>query len=165
MMFEWTRRMGVHQAYHLSVANKIIHGVCIPFQLWGIVRLLSVLINHFWIVLLLSPIYCLCEPTMGGSFAAFLWLLSFFGRESHFLWGPAIFVCANLFQTRVGHALETGGRDDTKKNMAEFKKTKNPIPLLLIFWYHWVEVFFLLGYKPELKREVDAAQHAQERAF
>jgi uncharacterized membrane protein YGL010W len=163
--FEWTRRMGIHQAYHRGVANKVIHGICIPLQLWGIVHLLTSFLNPFLVVMLFAPLYLLCDVVAGGSFALFLLALSLVGRDTHYLWGPVLFVAANLFQTKVGHSLEAKGRDDTKQNMDAFKKSKNPIPLLLIFFYHWVELFFLLGYKPDVRREVDRFQRDHEQTF
>ncbi len=163
--FDWTGRMGVHQTYHRNVLNKVVHGICIPLQLWGAVHLLSALLNPFFVVLLLSPLYMLCDVAAGVSFAALLVVLGFVARDAHFLWGPVLFVVANLVQTKLGHALEEECRDDTQKNIAEFKQTKNPVPLLLIFFYHWVELFFLFGYKPELKQEVDRAQRDHEKTF
>lgn len=39
--------------------------------------------------------------------------------------------------------------------MQEFHTTRNPIPLILIFYYHVVELVLLVGYKPELKKEIE----------
>jgi uncharacterized membrane protein YGL010W len=157
--------MGIHQAYHRSLANKVIHGVCIPVQLWGFVHLLTTVINPFFAVLLFAPLYLLCDVVAGASFSVFLLALSFVGSDAHYLWGPVVFVVANLVQTKLGHSLEEGRRDDTPKNMTEFKRSKNPIPLLLIFFYHWVEVLFFFGFKPDVKREVDRFQRDHERTF
>jgi uncharacterized membrane protein YGL010W len=67
----------------------------------------------------------------------------------------AVFVVSNLIQTKIGHRFfEPLGRDDTNKNLSEFASSKNVVPLLLIFYYHWVELLFLIGYKPELKQEI-----------
>ncbi len=64
---------------------------------------------------------------------------------------------------RVGHGVFEGGRDDTKRNVEELWRTRNPVPVLLIFFYHAVEVAFALGYRPDLAREVE--RHRQlERA-
>ena len=39
--FDWVRRMGVHEAYHLDRTNRVIHWICIPLQLLAVVELLS----------------------------------------------------------------------------------------------------------------------------
>jgi uncharacterized membrane protein YGL010W len=66
----------------------------------------------------------------------------------------ALLVAAFVFQTRVGHNVYEHGVDDTAMNVAELRRTKNPIPILLIFFYHLVELLFALGYRPALQREV-----------
>ena len=39
--FQWVRRMGIHEAYHKSTVNRIIHWICIPFELFAVVKILS----------------------------------------------------------------------------------------------------------------------------
>lgn len=165
--FEWTERMGRHLAYHESVVNKVVHLLCIPLQLWGVVHLLANVpyLGAAGLVALLSPLFVLCDVLTGASFAVFLVLLSVVASDAHVLWGPTLFVCANVFQTRVGHAFEEGGRDDTALNMAEFKRSRNPIPLLLIFYYHWVEVFLWFGYAPDVRAEVQRSRERTQRAW
>jgi hypothetical protein len=56
----------------------------------------------------------------------------------------------------VGHVVFEGGGDDTEKNLAELRRTKNPIPILLVFYYHLVEILLAAGYRPRLKEEIDS---------
>lgn len=105
--FQWVRSMGVHEAYHLSRANRIIHWTCIPLELFCAVKLLS---------------------------------LAAYGRVDLALAGIVV----------------EKGVDDTEKNVAEFKGTKNPVPLVLIFYYHLVEVLFALRYRPALRRTMES---------
>lgn len=142
---DWTQRMGKHEAFHTNIVNKVFHALMIPCQLWGVLHLASCGLNliglsSFWFLFALAPVFLLCDVISGGAFVGFLFALSFIKSEAHFLWGPAIFVVANLIQTKIGHGFEPQGHDDTQINIAELKKSKNPIPILLIFYYHWVEV-------------------------
>jgi hypothetical protein len=59
---------------------------------------------------------------------------------------------------------EPNTRDDTKKNMEEFHKTRNPIPLILIFYYHMVELVLLAGVKPELKKEIEKFTELEKKS-
>ena len=72
-------------------------------------------------------------------------------------------VVSFVIQTRVGHGVFEHGLDDTDHNLAELARTKNPVPILLVFYYHLVEVLFALGYRPALAREM-AKHRAAELA-
>lgn len=85
--FDWIRRMGVHEAYHTSPMNRIFHWVCIPFELFGVVKLLSFLPFPFvgdaavLLLLLITPIYLLADIFCGALFMCFmsgLYLLGMF---------------------------------------------------------------------------------------
>jgi hypothetical protein len=41
-------------------------------------------------------------------------------------------------------------RDDADVLFEEVLRTKNVTPLFLAYYYYWVDLFFALGYKPEL---------------
>ena len=41
--FDWIRRMGVHEAYHLNSVNRMLHILLIPLQLLGIVKLFTMI--------------------------------------------------------------------------------------------------------------------------
>ena len=79
--------------------------------------------------------------------------------------GVVVFALGNVVQTRVGHSFEPRGRDDTHINMAEFRRTMNPVPLVLIFYYHWVEIFFAFGYAKDAHAEMAAARDKTLKAL
>jgi uncharacterized membrane protein YGL010W len=173
--FDWVRRMGVHEAYHLSRTNRIIHWICIPLQLFAVVWLLS--------LVRLGPID-LAVPAILAAGAVFVaadflvgvlmtMALAGFWLFAHQLaagslaldagLAAGLFGAALLFQTQVGHGHYEQGVDDTAKNLAELRRTKNPIPILLVFAYHLVEILFALGYRRDLKREVEDEREAERR--
>src|SRR5688500_2567099 len=39
--FDWPRRMGKHEAYHLARTNRIVHWICIPIELAAAAQLLA----------------------------------------------------------------------------------------------------------------------------
>jgi len=174
-VFQWKRRMGVHEAYHRARGNRVVHWVAIPFELGAVVTLLALArVGAVDLALvglvLVAPIYLATDVLLGalmvGFLAAWRWL------ALHFLagmGGPAALGAAVVFaitfavQVRVGHGVFEEGRDDTRQNLAELRSTKNPIPILLVFYYHLVEIALVLGYRPQLRREIEAVT-AQEVA-
>jgi uncharacterized membrane protein YGL010W len=160
-MFQWVRRMGVHEAYHLSRANRIIHWICIPIELWMVVKLLSLVHVALPVIAVVGLIYLLAEPLAGALMAALLvgmWALPLTSGRPWLDAALALagFVAAFVFQTQVGHNVFEKGIDDTKMNLAELRRTKNPIPILLVFYYHAVELLFALGYRPALRRAMES---------
>ncbi len=163
----WKRRMGVHEAYHQRWENRVLHWVCIPFELWAVVKLLS-LVPLFasvdlamLVIVLVAPVYLLTDMLMGAIMIAFLascWWTTPFVLPDHALWGAgvavAVFAVTFGAQVGIGHRIE--GRDDTDKNLAELARTKNPIPILLVFYYHLVELFLAAGYRPTLAAAIRA---------
>ena len=167
--FGWKRRMGVHEAYHRNLANRFLHWFCIPLELWAVVKLLSLvpLVPDFQVdlalvlILVLAPIYLLTEPVIGSLMLAFLgasWYSAHHVLPS--LAWPGAFLAVGLFavtfgaQVLVGHHVFEEGRDDTEKNLREFAETKNPIPLVLVFYYHLVEIVLNVGYRPALRKDI-----------
>ncbi len=161
--------MGVHEAYHQSPANRWIHWVCIPLELFAVVKLLSLvplggpLDLSLVIIALAAPIYALTELAVGLTMAGILtgcWWIATHGPRLGPGWEAllalALFAATFGVQVGVGHRSFEGGRDDTEKNLAELRRTKNPIPLLLVFYYHLVEIFFAVGYRPGLRRDIAA---------
>ena len=53
------------------------------------------------------------------------------------------------------------GLDDTNQNVAELRRTKNPIPIVLVFYYHLVELLFAAGYRPALRDAVAVHTRAE----
>lgn len=167
--FRWKQRMGAHEAYHRTAGNRLVHWVCIPFELWAVTKLLSLIPagplgdGALVVVVLVAPVYLLSEPLLGALMVLFL-----FGCRAlalHLLPGAPLLgavVAALVFavtfaaQLRVGHGRFEAGLDDTDKNLAELRKTKNPIPILLVFYYHLVELALAAGYRPGLRRDIEA---------
>jgi len=166
--FRWKERMGIHEAYHQNITNRFIHWSCIPLELWAVVKLLSLvpLVENFDLalltVLIISPIFVLTEIFIGSLMIAFLivcWKTATLVLVDSYLWGMGLavtlFSVTFFIQVAIGHKIFEGGRDDTEKNIAEFAETKNPIPLLLVFYYHLVEIILNLHYRPDLKSDIE----------
>jgi uncharacterized membrane protein YGL010W len=166
--FGWKERMGIHQAYHLSAVNRLLHWICIPLELWSILVALSLIrVGSVDLALLailaVAPIYLATERVIGSLMVLVLfagwWLAhrAFDGSSASLALISSVLLFAVTFgvQVRVGHGIFEGGRDDTGKNLAELARTRNPIPLVLVFYYHLVELVLAAGYRPQLKREID----------
>jgi uncharacterized membrane protein YGL010W len=170
--FDWVRRMGVHEAYHLDRTNRVIHWLCIPLELAAVVKLLAAVPTPVDLSLIalvvVGGIYLAADVVAGGLMILLLVALRALvlplttgrlGVDVAIALG--VFVAAFAFQTRVGHVVCERGIDDTDMNLAEFRRTRNPIPLLLVFYYHVVELLFALGYRPALRRSMEAHRAAQ----
>jgi uncharacterized membrane protein YGL010W len=166
--FEWKRRMGVHEAYHQSFRNRLVHWVCIPSELLAVAALLAAIplgpVRDVALVavILLVPIYVATEPLLGALMIGFLAGCRWVSLQALAVSVPAtvagaivLFAVTFAIQIRVGHGIYEAGRDDTEQNLAELRRTKNPIPILLVFYYHLVELAFAAGYRPALRAEVD----------
>ncbi len=158
--------MGIHAAFHRSLANRILHWLAIPFELAAVVVLLSfVRVGPIDLALvglvLLAPIYLATELLIGALMVGFLagcraLALHLSPSLATVLGAIGVFAVTFGVQVRVGHGIFENGRDDTNQNLAELRKTKNPIPILLVFYYHLVEIVLMLGYRPQLKRDIEA---------
>jgi uncharacterized membrane protein YGL010W len=164
--FEWIRRMGVHEAYHLDRTNRVIHWICIPIEIAAVLKLAGLVPGPIDVDLVLiaavGALYVAADLLGGALMVALLVLL----RAIVHPWttgSPALdavtatgaLVAAFVFQTRVGHGVFERGVDDTAMNLAELGRTKNPIPTLLIFAYHGFELLFALGYRPALWEAIE----------
>lgn len=155
----WPLRMGIHQAYHTNTHNKIAHWILIPLEIYGVVSLLAALptIVEWALLFAIATVYLSTNLSMGASFVCFV--LGLRALRTTPLAGLIFFIIPFLAQTMIAHKyFEPNGRDDTEKNVNEFKQTKNPVPLLLIFYYHWVELFFLCGFFLDLNQQVEKAK-------
>lgn len=166
--FDWLYRMGVHEAYHLDARNRLIHWLCIPLELWSVLKL-GTLIQFmglnlgFVLFLAASAVYIAADVVMGMAMAFFLFILLCVCVYLDLgpVWAEAmlavvVFSASFLVQTKVGHDVFQAGVDDTRQNLEELKQSKNPIPILLIFFYHLVEIFFALGFRKDLRAQVEA---------
>ena len=166
--FEWIRRMGVHEAYHQATANRWVHWLCIPIELFAVVKLLTLVrlgpVDLAWVALAaIGLIYLATDLFAGALMIVFLAGLRFGAVQvsSGTAWLDAVialgvFVVFFVVQTRVGHGVYENGIDDTEQNLAELRKTKNPVPILLVFYYHLLELLFAVGYRPGLRDAVNA---------
>ncbi|MGH2958725.1 MAG: hypothetical protein ACRDKE_03910 [Solirubrobacterales bacterium] len=175
--FGWVRRMGIHFAYHQSTANRVIHAFFIPLELFALVLLTSQLkiggVAFALILLaLLAPIYIATEPLIGSLMTALLLAMyalvtNLFPEPSWIAAGIAASIFASSFvvQTQVGHGVCEGGPDDTDCNFAEFFETRNPVPLILVFYYHLVAAVLATGYRPELRRRIAQVRDSEIEAL
>ena len=159
--------MGVHEAYHLDPTNRLIHWVCIPLELVAILKLLVLVPSPVDLGLVaigaIALVYCVADRVAG--LARVVLLLALWLVASHLTSGSAptdaavavgAFALAFVLQTRVGHGVYEHGLDDTAMNLAELRRTGNPIPVLLVFYYHALELLFAVGYRPELAATMHA---------
>lgn len=164
--FDWVRRMGVHEAYHLDPTNRLIHWICIPLELAAIMKLLGLVPSPVDLdvvaIALVGVVYVLADAVAGAALTILLLglrvLVAPMTTGSALLdaaLAAAVFAAAFTIQTRVGHGIFEHGIDDTEMNLAEFSRTKNPIPLLLVFAYHGLELLFAAGYRPALSARVE----------
>jgi uncharacterized membrane protein YGL010W len=167
--------MGQHYAYHRSATNRYIHWLMIPLELMGVLALLTALpsfvihpllgnVVSCSVILAVTVLYVRTEPLCGLSAGILLFALQAcfcFSFDTWFLdtfyirilVGVFLFLGPNLFQTQIGHGVFEG-RDDTALNLSDFVNSKDVVPLLLIFYYHWVEAILLTGYRPLLANDI-----------
>eukprot|EP01063_Lacrimia_lanifica_P008305 TRINITY_DN15374_c0_g1_i1.p1 TRINITY_DN15374_c0_g1~~TRINITY_DN15374_c0_g1_i1.p1 ORF type:complete len:217 (+),score=87.30 TRINITY_DN15374_c0_g1_i1:61-711(+) len=167
--FEWRRRMGVHMAYHTSQVNEALHKLLIPVQVFAILRVLSAVVLFearaglpvdlaVVFIVATAPLY-LCADVAAGALYVVMQVLLWMDRGAVPLYAaPLLFVGALLVQTQIGHRFfEPQGRDDTRDNLAEFgKRGYNPVPLLLVYFYHTVDLLFISGYGAEQLKVVES---------
>ena len=170
--FDWVRRMGVHEAYHLDPTNRIVHWVCIPLELAALLKLLFVIPAPVDLGLIaiaaVAAVYLAADVVAGGVMT--LLLLALWAAVVPLGTGSValdvaiaavVFLVAFAFQTRIGHVVFERGVDDTEMNLADFRRTRNPIPLLLVFYYHAVELLFALGYRPAQRAAMERHRDAE----
>ncbi len=173
--FRWKWRMGRHQAYHRSLANRIVHWLCIPLELAALVAAFACaragrVDAATVLIVLLAPVYLATEPLAGACMVAFLaGCRVAFARVPWQGWpvaaaAVAAFALSFAVQVAIGHGIFERGRDDTRLNLAELRKSWNPVPLLLVPYYHLVEVLLAAGYRPALRREIDEHARREEGA-
>jgi uncharacterized membrane protein YGL010W len=159
--------MGVHEAYHLDPTNRLIHWLCIPVELAAVLKLLVLVPAPVDLglaaIAVIGLVYCAADR-VGGLVMILvlsaLWLAATTLTSGSVLVDASVaagaFALAFVFQTRIGHGVYEHGLDDTAMNLAELRRTRNPIPVLLVFYYHALELLFALGYRPELAATMHA---------
>jgi len=172
--FEWKRRMGIHLAFHQNGTNIFLHAVfsivnawavlliMFPFQIPGLtiasipVDLAMVTLGLVFIIYALMDFrtsvlvtaayaltYPLCAPMMewlGGS----AWLMVALGVFLTFF--------ALAVQVFIGHGISEKGLDDATDNFKELFETKNPLYISVLPFYTYLDLLFMLGYRPELAK-------------
>ena len=114
-------------------------------------------------IVLVGAVYVAADLAGGAAMVILLLGLRLLARITHdkesvgldVVVAVALFVGAFVFQTRVGHGVFERGIDDTAMNLAELRRTGNPIPLVLVFYYHALELLFAFGYRPRLARTME----------
>ncbi len=164
--------MGVHQAYHLSPVNRLIHWICIPIELAAVLELFALVPAPLDLSLLaivaVGAVYLAADVIGGAAMIALMLGL----RALTLPWttgrpvldgvvAALAFGAAFAFQTRIGHGVFERGVDDTALNLGELAETRNPIPTLLVFAYHGFELLFALGYRPGLARAITRHRNAE----
>lgn len=171
--FGWQRRMGEHYAYHQRSANRWVHFACIPIELFAIMAAFACLPSIQGVapamfgLAAVTVIYMMAEPVAGllmGALLLGLYQLSLPLVQAFGWWvlpaSVGLFALSFNIQMGLGHSrLEPGTEVEGGLNFEEFFRTRNPIPLLLIFFYHVVEIVLRLGYRPQLKDTI--ARHMQ----
>jgi len=170
-IFQWKRRMGIHLAFHRNPSNIFIHAlfsvmnawaillIAFPFQIPGLslfsnpidgamlVLLATFIIYAFMdfgaalvVTLLFALTYPLCEPTM-----------QFLGDSTLYMIALGIFltILALAIQVFIGHGVAEKGIDDAVDNFKELFETKNPLFIMLLPFYTYLDLLFIWGYKPK----------------
>jgi uncharacterized membrane protein YGL010W len=164
--FDWVRRMGVHEAYHLHPINRLIHWICIPIELAAVVKLIALIPAPIDLglvaIALVGGIYVIADVGAGACLTLLLLALRTLvapmttgSAMLDAVLAAAVFAVAFTVQTRIGHGVFERGIDDTEMNLAELARTKNPIPILLVFAYHGLELLFAAGYRPAISARVE----------
>lgn len=164
--------MGVHEAYHLDPTNRLIHWICIPLELAALLKLLGLVPAQVDLglvaVVLVGVVYVAADVGAGVAMTGLL--LALRALASPLTTGSALadatlaavlFAAAFTVQTRIGHDVFEAGIDDTAMNLAEVRRTWNPIPLVLVFYYHALELLFAAGYRPALAAAMEHHREAE----
>lgn len=165
-------------AYHHNTVNVAIHIVCVPLILMTSLMLASNASNLSmpdWFpssipvnlgtlsALLYSSLYLLMEPVAGSLLLPLIMggtvysnhLLSIYGAEANKVAG-GIFVFSWIAQF-VGHGKFEGRAPALLDNLVQ--------ALFLAPFFVWMEILFMLGYRPDLKRRLDKAVQVEIEKF
>ena len=171
-IFDWKRRMGIHLAFHRSPTNIIIHALFSLINVWAILlmaypfqiinlELFNTTITLAMVILALvfilyafmdlgaailitalySLTYPLCEPIMN-------WLSN--STALMLVFGSVLTLLALAVQVYIGHNIFEQGIDDASENFDELFSSKNPILFAALPFYTYLDLFFMMGYRPKL---------------
>ncbi len=170
--FEWKKRMGIHLAFHRDPMNIFIHGIfsllnawavlliAYPFSAFGfqvagvsidmaMVTLALVFIIYARMEILTAVVvtaayastYPLCSPVMEWMGGSTLWMV---------LLGIVLTFVSLAIQVFIGHGIAEEGIDDAIENFKELFQSKNPLYIALLPFYTYLDLMFMLGYRPKL---------------
>jgi len=169
--FKWKRRMGIHLAFHRDPVNIFLHAVFsivnawalllifFPFQVPGLSALpmqIDFAVLLLFIVFIIYAVmdigaavlvtgayaltYPLCAPVMEllqGSAGLMIAL------------GVFLTLFSLAVQVFIGHNIAEKGIDDAMDNFKELFESKNPLYLIVLPFYTYLDLLFLVGYKAE----------------
>ena len=171
-VYEWKKRMGIHLAFHRDPTNIFIHGVfsllnawavlliAFPFSFFGL-ELFGVPIDMAMVTLGLiffvyarmevltavlvtaayAATYPFCGPVMEWLGGSVLWMV---------VLGVVLTFLSLAIQVIIGHGVAEKGIDDAIENFKELFETKNPLYIALLPFYTYLDLMFMLGYRPKL---------------
>mgnify|MGYP000465112980 FL=1 len=169
--FEWKRRMGIHLAFHRDPVNIFLHAafsivnawamllIFYPFQVPGVsvfsipIDMAMVILAATFIIYALMDVgaailvtlayaltYPLCAPVMALLQDSTLLMISV---------GVFLTFFALAVQVFIGHNIAEKGIDDAVDNFKELFESKNPLYIMVLPFYTYLDLLFLAGYKPE----------------
>ena len=176
-VFQWQRRMGVHLAFHQNPTNILIHAIfsvlnawavllmAYPFGVFGL-TIAGVPLDMAMVTLLVS-FFIYARLDVGGAVVTTLlfastyplcpWVFELVGQSSllMLLLGVVLTVLSLAIQVFIGHGIAEQGIDDAMDNFAETFESKNPIYITLLPFYTYLDLMFMVGYKPTLAKFVN----------
>lgn len=180
MALNLEKQLRFYGAYHHNPVNIAIHIICVPILLWTFFLLCtnsprlvplpdSIIIKNLppnagtVFCLLYSVLYILMEPVAGGILAPILLagtaysnhLTSKYGATANY-WAFGAHVVTWLAQF-IGHGVFEGRAPALLDNLVQ--------ALFLAPLFVWLEVLFLMGYRPGLKSRLDSAVQADIAKF
>jgi uncharacterized membrane protein YGL010W len=170
-VFHWKRRMGVHMAFHRAPSNIAIHA------LWSLVNAWALLLIAYPLklpalgldgaLLLLGAgfvLYALIDVTTavlasaayGVGYLACPLVMSMVGGSALAMvsLGVLLTVVALAIQVYIGHGIAERGIDDARDNFQELFRTGNPVYVMLLPAYTYLDLLFRLGYRRDVARFV-----------
>lgn len=126
----------------------------VPYLPANVGTIACIIYTSFYI--LLEPVAgAMLAPILLGSTAASNYLTSTYGAQAYH-WAIAVHVFSWLAQF-VGHGVFEGRAPALLDNLVQ--------AILLAPFFVWMEILFMLGYRPELKSRIDKAIQKQVSDF
>jgi uncharacterized membrane protein YGL010W len=170
--FEWKKRMGIHLAFHRDPMNIFIHSIFSLLNAWAVlliaypfaffaVEISGVPLDMAMVILFVvfiiyarmeiftallvtaayAATYPLCGPVMDWMDGSIIGMVAL---------GTFLTFFSLAIQVFIGHGISEKGIDDAIDNFKELFKTKNPLYIALLPFYTYLDLMFMLGYRPKL---------------